>query len=150
MFKMGLHNPFGHLKHKLGPKEGSRVKLPIWFLTTKSRESPWFPCMQVACDIQLKSSWWGLKLCYRLHFNWRFTCKVMGPQSRRNPSCGNFRLPLRSPETKWHLGVGLVGRQRIYYKGEGGGFPQVWTVVNFVSPSLPATCPNTKNVLTMH
>jgi hypothetical protein len=24
MFKMGSHHPFGHLKHKLWPKEGSR------------------------------------------------------------------------------------------------------------------------------
>ncbi len=27
--KMGLHDPFGYLKHKLWPKEGSGVKLPI-------------------------------------------------------------------------------------------------------------------------
>jgi hypothetical protein len=27
MSKMGLHNPFGHLKHKLGPKEGPGIKL---------------------------------------------------------------------------------------------------------------------------
>jgi hypothetical protein len=35
---MGLHEPFGHLKHKLWPKEGPRVKLAIWFPTTKSRK----------------------------------------------------------------------------------------------------------------
>jgi hypothetical protein len=29
MFKMGLHDPFGHLKHKLWPKERPGVKLPI-------------------------------------------------------------------------------------------------------------------------
>jgi hypothetical protein len=29
MFKMGSHDPFGHLKHKLWPKEGSGVKSPI-------------------------------------------------------------------------------------------------------------------------
>ncbi len=28
MFEMGSHDPFGHLKHKLWPKEGPRVKLP--------------------------------------------------------------------------------------------------------------------------
>ncbi len=27
MSKMGLHDPFGHLKHKLWPKEGLGVKL---------------------------------------------------------------------------------------------------------------------------
>jgi hypothetical protein len=43
---MGSHDPFGHLKHKLWPKEGSRIKLAVWFPTTKSRKSPWFPCVQ--------------------------------------------------------------------------------------------------------
>jgi hypothetical protein len=27
--KMGLHDPFGYLKHKLWPKEGLGIKLPI-------------------------------------------------------------------------------------------------------------------------
>jgi len=29
MCKMILHDPFGHLKHKLWPKKGTRVKLPF-------------------------------------------------------------------------------------------------------------------------
>ncbi len=29
MSKMGLHDPFKYLKHKLWPKEGLKVKLPI-------------------------------------------------------------------------------------------------------------------------
>jgi len=29
MFKMGSHDPFGHLTHKLWPKEGLGIKLPI-------------------------------------------------------------------------------------------------------------------------
>jgi len=29
MSKMGSHDPFGHLKHKLWPKEGPEVKLAI-------------------------------------------------------------------------------------------------------------------------
>jgi hypothetical protein len=32
-------------------------------------------------------------------------------------------LPLENPRTKSHLDVGLVERHRVYYKGEGGGFP---------------------------
>jgi hypothetical protein len=35
---MGLHHPFGHLKHKLWPKKGPRVKLTIWLPTTKSQK----------------------------------------------------------------------------------------------------------------
>ncbi len=34
-------------------------------------------------------------------------------------------LPLESPGTKCHLDVGLMSSHKIYYKGEGGGFPQV-------------------------
>ncbi len=40
-----------------------------------------------------------------------------------------------------------------YYKGESGGFPQVWVVVSFVSiVSLyrPVVCLCRKNVLIMH
>jgi hypothetical protein len=38
-------------------------------------------------------------------------------------------------------------RHKEYYKGEGGGFPQVRAVV---SPSLPVVRPNTKSAQTMH
>jgi len=34
------------------------------------------------------------------------------------------------------LGAGHVAKHRVYYKGEGGGFPQVWVVVNLVSLCL--------------
>jgi len=33
------------------------------------------------------------------------------------------RLPLRNPKTKRHLDVGLMERHKVYYMGEGGGFP---------------------------
>jgi hypothetical protein len=46
-------------------------------------------------------------------------------------------VPILGIETKWHLGVGLVANHREYYKGEGGGFPQVRAVVILVSPCLP-------------
>jgi hypothetical protein len=37
-----------------------------------------------------------------------------------------------------------------YYKGEGGGFPQVRAVVSIVTISLLMACPCTKNVSIMH
>jgi hypothetical protein len=58
-------------------------------------------------------------------------------------------FPFGSPETKWHLGAGFVARHKVYYKGEGGGFPQVRTVVNLVSPCLPVVCSCSK-VLQLH
>jgi len=41
------------------------------------------------------------------------------------------------PGEKSHLDVGPVERCRVYYKGEGGGFPQVWVVVSLVCPCCP-------------
>jgi hypothetical protein len=59
---MGWHDPFGHLKHKLLPKEVPGVKLAIWLPTTKSQKSPQFCYMQMACDISLESSTWATTL----------------------------------------------------------------------------------------
>ncbi len=66
------------------------------------------------------------------------------------PTLGILRLPFGSPGTKCHLDVGLVERHKVYYKGEGGGFSQVWVVVSLVSLSLPVACSSTKSVLAMH
>jgi len=41
-------------------------------------------------------------------------------------------------------------RYRVYYKGEGGGFPQVRAVVSFVTPNMPVARPNTKSVRARH
>ncbi len=59
-------------------------------------------------------------------------------------------LPFGSPGAKCHLGVGPMARHRIYYKGEGGGFPQVWAVVSLMSLNLPVARPSTKSAPTMH
>jgi hypothetical protein len=83
-----------------------------------------------------------LQLCFRPHLNQRCTCKVMDPQSHRNPNCGKFGIST--------LGVGLVARHKVYYKGEGGGFPQVRALVSLVSPSLPVICPSTISAPVMH
>jgi hypothetical protein len=59
---------------------------------------------------------------------------------------GILKFPFGSFETKCHLDVAPVERHKKYYKVKSGGFPQVWAVVSFVSPSLPMACPNTKSV----
>jgi hypothetical protein len=74
----------------------------------------------------------------------------MRPQSCGSPNLGNFGTPFGSLGTKCHLDVGLMERHRVYYKGEGGGFPQVRAVVSLVSLSLSVPRFNTKNVPTMH
>jgi hypothetical protein len=146
MSKMVSHDPYGHFKHKLWSKEGLGIKLSIWLLTTKTQESPQFPYVQVLCDISLKISWKGLQLCFRHHFNWRSASKVMGPPKSWESQLWEFQdshlWVLRQNDI---LGAGLMGMHKVYYKGEGGGFPQVWAMVNLVSPSLPVAHPTTKS-----
>jgi hypothetical protein len=95
---MGLHDPFGHLKDKLWPKERLRVKLAIWFVTTKSRESTLFSHVKVACDILAERSLQGLQLCFRPHCNQRASRKVMGPKVARVLARGIPGLPLGCPK----------------------------------------------------
>jgi hypothetical protein len=73
-----------------------------------------------------------------------------GPKVARVPTLAILGFPLGNPRTKCNLDVGLVERHKIYYKGEGGGFPQVRAVVSLVSPSLPVACFSTKSASTMH
>jgi hypothetical protein len=70
----------------------------------------------------------------------------MDAQSPESPNRDNFGLLLGSPGKKCHSDVALAENCREYYKGEGGGFPQVWAVVSQVNPRLPVACPNTKRV----
>jgi hypothetical protein len=46
-----------------------------------------------------------------------------------------------------HLDVVPVKWRRVYYMGEGGGFPRIRVVVSQVSPELLVACPNTKGAL---
>jgi hypothetical protein len=150
MSKMGSNGPLGYLKHKLWPNEGSEVKLPIWFSTIKSRDSPWIP----SCRWRATYHWKALDKGYNLALDltlirglhimlWAF--EVAGV-----PILGISGLPLGSPRTKWHLGVGPMAMHSEYYKGEGGGFPQVRVMMSLVSPCLHVVRPCTKGVLTMH
>jgi hypothetical protein len=83
----------------------------------------------------------------------------------------NFALdliPIRDLHTKWGgpkvvgvptlviswnkkpFGCGFVERHKSYYKGEGGGFPQVRAMVSHVSLSLLMVCPSTKTTFVRH
>jgi hypothetical protein len=61
----------------------------------------------------------------------------MGPKIAGVPSLKISGLPLGNPGTKSHLDVAPMERCRVYYKGEGGGFLEVWAVVSLVSSSCP-------------
>jgi hypothetical protein len=70
--------------------------------------------------------------------------KLWVPKVAGVPVVGILGFSLGNPETKWHLGAGCVVKHKIYYKGEGGGFPQVRAVVSLVSLSLPMARPCTE------
>jgi hypothetical protein len=76
--------------------------------------------------------------------------KLCTPKVARITTEGISGLPLGSFGTKNHLDVAPVEGCKVYYKGEGGGFPQVRAVVSLVSPRLHVVCPSTKSVPTMH
>jgi hypothetical protein len=46
-------------------------------------------------------------------------------------------LPLGSPRKNSHLDVAFMESCKVYYKGEGDGFPQVQAVVSLVCPCCP-------------
>jgi len=85
-----------------------------------------------------------LQVCFRPHPNQRSEQRVMNSQSPENPNRDNFGTPPWESRDKKPFGCGCREiTQRILY-GEGGGFPQIWVVVNLVSPELPVACLSTK------
>jgi hypothetical protein len=112
MFKMGSHDLFGYLKHKLRPKERLEVKLPIWLPTTKNWESPWFAYVPHTIGKLLT------KAINLLQSPKSPTHKVMGLQSCGNPNFEN-------------LGVGPMARHREYYKRKVVASPKsgLWGVL---------------------
>jgi len=76
----------------------------------------------------------------------------MGSQSRESPNFGNFGTPIWESRDKMPFGCGPHGGAyyKVYYKGEGGGFPQVRVVVSLVSSNLPMARISTKNAPIMH
>jgi len=143
---MALHEPFGHLQHKLWSKEGPGVKLAVWLPTTKSRESNRFRCVQVKCDTLLESSRRELQLCFRPHCNPRLGREVMNVWSPGSQNWDSFGTPLWESREKMPFGCKCNGEsQRILYGGR-------WWLP--LSPSrgesseskLPMACPNTKKV----
>jgi len=75
---------------------------------------------------------------------------LWGPKVVRVPTLGILGLPFGSPKTKNHLDVGLVEKHKIYYKGEGDGFPPSLGCAKSCEFKLPVTRPSTKSAQTMH
>jgi hypothetical protein len=91
---MASHWSFGHLQPKLWAKEGPRIKLPVWFPTTKSRESTPSRRLQMKCNQALESSRGELQLWFRPQSNRRLEPGVVSVQSPGSPTRDNFGTPL--------------------------------------------------------
>jgi hypothetical protein len=132
---MALHEPFGHLQPKLWAKERLGVKLAVWLSTIKSRESTSSRRLLTECDMALESSQGELQLWFRprpIGGRGEKLCpfKVTGLQPGTISG-----LLLGSPGKNSHLDVASAERCKVYYMGEGGGFPRVRAVVSQVCQS---------------
>jgi hypothetical protein len=128
--------------------------LDIWntsYGQKKGRESNWqfdFRPLKVGNHPDFRSCRWRATYCWKaLDEGYNFVLdlisfgglhtKLWGPNVAGVPTLVISRLPFGSPGTKSHLDMGLIKRHKVYYNGEGGGFPQVRAVVNLVNPSCP-------------
>jgi len=93
----------------------------------------------LACRWHVAYYWKALNEGYNFDSNFisirGFHAKLWAPKVAGVLTLTILGLPLGNLGTKCHLDVGFVERRRVYYKGEGGGFPQVRAMVSLVSPS---------------
>jgi hypothetical protein len=137
MSKMNSHDPFGHLKHKLWPKKRMGVRLAIDSQPLKVKNRYDLLACKWCATYRSKALDEGYNFALDLISIRGLHVKLWAPKIAGVPTLVISGLPLGNPRTKCHLDVGLVERHRVYYKGEGGGFPQVRAVVSLMSSSCP-------------
>jgi hypothetical protein len=143
----GVFYIFGKLLEHKCLKWACITNLDIWntsYGQKEGRESNWqFDSWPLKVENQPDSlvCRWRVTYCWKaLDEGYNFSSKFISIR-RLNAKlwcpkvAGVPTLALGSLETKSHLDVGPVGSHKVYYKGEGGGFPQVRTMVSLVSPS---------------
>jgi len=123
MFKMGLHDPFGYLKHNLWPKKRSGVKVPIWFPTTKRQESPWVTYVQMACRISWKAIDKGYNFSSCLTSIWGLHKKLWASKIMRVPISRISGLPSGESRDKMTFGCRPHGQTQRILQGGRWWFP---------------------------
>jgi hypothetical protein len=118
--KIGLHDPFEYLKHKLWKKKGQEskyqfdshpLKVGNFFEICCCR---WHATYMVGKLLMRGTPLLQSKVCIR---------------SYDLPKCQESQFwefqdsQLGNPRTKWHLDAAPMVNHREFYKGEGGGFP---------------------------
>jgi hypothetical protein len=133
MFKMGSHDSFGHLNTSYGQKKGRELNWKFDSQPLKAKNRPNFLACKWCATYRWKTLHEGYNFSLDLSSIRGQHTKLWVTKVARVPTFEISRLPLRSPGTKWHLGVGPVTKHKVYYTWEGGGFPQVRAVVSLVS-----------------
>ncbi len=72
----------------------------------------------MTCDISLESSQWGYNFASDLISIGGLHTKLWGSRVVGVLTLGILGLPFGSPGTKCHLGVGLMEKHKVYYKGK--------------------------------
>jgi hypothetical protein len=100
MFKMGLHDPLKYFKHKLWPKEGSRVKLPIDSRPLKVKNQPDLLAFKWRATYHLKALNKGYNFALDLTLIKGLHTKSWDSKVAGVPILGISGLPLGSLGTK--------------------------------------------------
>jgi len=137
MSKMGSHHHLDIWNTSYGQKKGWESNWQFDFRPLKVRNQPDF----LVCRQHATYGWKALDKSYNFALDFisigGFHVKLWRPKVTEVPTLAISILPFGSPRTKSHLDVGPMGSHIVYYKGEGGGFPQVRAVMNLVSSSCP-------------
>jgi hypothetical protein len=149
---MGLHDPFEYLRTyntSYGWKKGRESKCQFDSQPLKVKNRPEL----LVCRWRATYLWKNVDKGY--NFSLDLTSikglheKLWTSKVAKVPILGISKLLTWEYQEKWHLGVALMASHKEYYKGEGGGFPQVQTMVNLMSSCMLVIRPCTKSVPTM-
>jgi hypothetical protein len=120
-----------------GQKKGRESNYQFDFRPEKVRNQP----NSLVCRWRVTYRWKALDKGYNFALDcisiWGLLANLWGSKVAGVPIWAISGLPLGSPRTKSRLDVGPVERCKVYYKGEGGGFPHVRVVVSLVCPCCP-------------
>jgi hypothetical protein len=144
---MSLHYPFGYLKHKLWPK-GQKSICQFDFQSLKVINCPDLFTHRWHATYRWKFLYEGYN--FALDFISIEGLHSKSLQSHNSPNLENFVNATWESWDKMTFGCWFRVRHREYYKGEGGGFPQIWAVMSLVNLCLPVARPYAKNAPTMH
>jgi hypothetical protein len=152
MFKMGSHDPFGHLKHKLWPKEKLGIKLAIWLLTTKICESP----NSLVCRWHVTYCWKVLNEGYNFASNLisigSLHTKLWAPKVAKVPTLGilgdsHLGIPGKNVIWMWALwkGIKYTIRGKVVASPKFGSWWVLWVRVYpclVLTPKVLQLCTN--------